>query len=125
LDTASAAPLRERTIRVSKYFTWRNCDVPGKISMTKVPGAASALAWRPFGCREPGGWPYYWIGSTLGGGMTKNKDVRPWTATEIYKLRGLAKKKVGAEKIAKSLNRSAASTLVKAQALRIPLDARE
>src|ERR1039458_8679002 len=44
--------------------------------------------------------------------MTKTKNVRPWTATEIHRLKGLAKKKVGVKKIAKSLNRSAISTLV-------------
>jgi hypothetical protein len=34
--------------------------------------------------------------------MIKKVDIRPWTATEIYKLKGLAKQNVGAEKIAKS-----------------------
>jgi hypothetical protein len=57
--------------------------------------------------------------------MTNKVDLRPWTATEIYKLRGLAKRSVAAEKIARSLNRSPAATVVKARALRIPLDKRE
>ena len=56
--------------------------------------------------------------------MTKTKNVRPWTATEIHRLKGLAKKKVGVKKIAKSLNRSAISTLVKARILGISLDVR-
>jgi hypothetical protein len=38
--------------------------------------------------------------------MPKKKTTarREWTATEIHKLKGLAKKKVGVEKIAKCLS---------------------
>ena len=36
----------------------------------------------------------------------KTVKLRPWTATEVYKLEGLAKKKVGAAKIAKALKRT-------------------
>ena len=43
--------------------------------------------------------------------------LRPWTATEIHRLKGLAKKKLGVSKIARSLKRTTAATVVKAQAL--------
>ena len=49
---------------------------------------------------------------------------RPWTATEIHRLKGLAKKKLGVSKIARSLKRTTAATLVKARAVGIPFDAR-
>jgi len=49
---------------------------------------------------------------------------RPWTATEIHRLKGLAKNKITVSKIARSLNRTVAATAVKARALRIPLDLR-
>jgi hypothetical protein len=48
---------------------------------------------------------------------------RPWTATEIYRLKGLAKKKLEVTKIARSLKRTTAATVVKARSLGIPLDA--
>jgi hypothetical protein len=54
----------------------------------------------------------------------KAKERRDWTATEIYKLKGLAKKKVGVEKIARALKRSVAATAVKASALGVSLDIR-
>jgi hypothetical protein len=50
--------------------------------------------------------------------------LRPWTATEIHRLKGLAKKKLGVSKIERSLKRNTAATAVKAQALGIPVDAR-
>ncbi len=50
---------------------------------------------------------------------------RSWTATEIYKLKGLAKKKVGVGKIARALKRSVAATAVKASALGVSLDTRD
>jgi hypothetical protein len=50
--------------------------------------------------------------------------LRPWTATEIHRLRGLAKKTLEVTKIARSLKRTTAATAVKARALGIPLDAR-
>jgi hypothetical protein len=49
---------------------------------------------------------------------------REWTATEIYKLKGLAKKKVGVDKIARTLKRTVAATTVKASLLGVSLDAR-
>jgi hypothetical protein len=49
---------------------------------------------------------------------------RPWTATEIYRLKGLAMKKLGVSKIARSLKRATTATVVKARSLGIPLDAR-
>jgi hypothetical protein len=36
------------------------------------------------------------------GRAKKTTKLRPWTATEIYKLKGLAKKKVDVEKIARA-----------------------
>jgi hypothetical protein len=54
----------------------------------------------------------------------KAKERRDWTATEIHKLKGLAKKKVGVEKIARALKRSVAATAVKASALGVSLDIR-
>jgi hypothetical protein len=58
--------------------------------------------------------------------MPKKKTTarREWTATEIHKLKGLAKKKVGVEKIAKTLNRSVGATAVKASMLGVSLDTR-
>jgi hypothetical protein len=55
----------------------------------------------------------------------KTTKLRPWTATEIYKLKGLAQKKVGIEKIARALNRTAAATTAKARMLGVSLDMRE
>jgi hypothetical protein len=49
---------------------------------------------------------------------------RSWTATEIYKLKGLAKKKVGVGKIARTLKRTVGATAVKASALGVSLDTR-
>jgi hypothetical protein len=54
----------------------------------------------------------------------KTKVRRDWTATEIRKLRGLAKKKVGVDKIARTLKRTVAATAVKASALGVSLDTR-
>jgi hypothetical protein len=55
----------------------------------------------------------------------KTTKLRPWTATEIYKLKGLAKKKVGVEKIARALNRSAIATAAKARTLGVSVDMQE
>ena len=54
----------------------------------------------------------------------KTKVPRAWTATEIHILRGLAKKKVGVDKIARSLNRTVGATAVKASSLGVSLDPR-
>lgn len=58
--------------------------------------------------------------------MAKKKVIarREWTATEVHKLRGFAKKKIGADKIAKNLKRTAAATKMKASSLGISLDTR-
>jgi hypothetical protein len=48
--------------------------------------------------------------------------LRPWTATEIHKLKGLAKKKVGAAKIAKALRRTTRAVENKGYLLGISLD---
>jgi hypothetical protein len=39
----------------------------------------------------------------------KKKIIRPWTATDVHKLKGLAKKKAGVEKIARALKRTVAA----------------
>ncbi|QDW35831.1 hypothetical protein FFI89_000955 [Bradyrhizobium sp. KBS0727] len=57
---------------------------------------------------------------------TKKKTTarREWTATEIHKLKGLAKQKTGVDKIARALKRTVAATTVKASLLGISLDTR-
>jgi hypothetical protein len=55
----------------------------------------------------------------------KTIKLRPWTATDVYKLKGLAKKKVGVEKIARALKRSPGATSVKAAKLGISLSMQE
>jgi hypothetical protein len=44
----------------------------------------------------------------------KTVKLRPWTATDIHKLKGLAKKKAGVEKIAKALKRTVGATTMMA-----------
>jgi hypothetical protein len=56
--------------------------------------------------------------------MTEKTKTRPWTATDVHKLKGLAQKKVGVEKIARSLKRTIAATTVKAHKLGVSLDTR-
>ena len=51
-------------------------------------------------------------------------ERREWTATDIHKLKGLAKKKAGVDKIARVLKRSVAATAVKASNLGVSLDTR-
>ena len=54
----------------------------------------------------------------------KAKVRREWTATDVHKLKGLAKKKVGVDKIARALKRTVAATTVKASVLGVSLDTR-
>ena len=57
--------------------------------------------------------------------VKKKPTVRKeWTATEIRKLKGFAKKNIGADKIARTLKRRAAATKMKASSLGISLDTR-
>jgi hypothetical protein len=59
--------------------------------------------------------------------MQKKKKAatkRVWTATDIHKLKGLAKKGVGVAKISKTLKRSVGATAVKASMLGVSLDTR-
>lgn len=49
----------------------------------------------------------------------KAKESRPWAATNIHKLRGLAKQRVGLAKIAKALKQTPAATATKAHTLGI------
>jgi hypothetical protein len=53
--------------------------------------------------------------------MAKTVKMRPWTATDVYKLKGLAKRKVGVTKIARALKRTAGATAVKAHQLGVSL----
>ena len=56
--------------------------------------------------------------------VKKTVKLRPWTATEIYKLKGLAKKKAGAAKIAKALKRTTRAVENKSYLLGVSLDTR-
>lgn len=52
------------------------------------------------------------------------KSLRKWTSSDVKMLKGLAKKKAGVDKIARSLKRTVAATAVKASSLGISLDTR-
>jgi hypothetical protein len=54
----------------------------------------------------------------------KTVKLRAWTATDIHKMKGLAKKKIGVAKIARALKRTVAATAVKASSLGVSLDSR-
>jgi hypothetical protein len=54
----------------------------------------------------------------------KPKLRREWTATEVHKLKGFAKKKVGVERISRALKRTVAAITVKASLLGVSLDTR-
>ena len=54
----------------------------------------------------------------------KTVKLRTWTATEVYKLKGLAKKNVGAAKIAKALKRTTRAVENKSYLLGVSLDTR-
>ncbi len=58
--------------------------------------------------------------------MAKKKLAarQAWTATEIHKLKGLAKKKVGVDKIARALKRTVGATTAKASLIGVSLDTR-
>jgi hypothetical protein len=50
--------------------------------------------------------------SQTGADMPKTVKLRPWTATDVHKLKGLAKKKAGVDKIARALKRTIGATMV-------------
>jgi hypothetical protein len=54
----------------------------------------------------------------------KKNTIRRWTKDELKTLRSLAKQKAGVKKIAKTLKRTPAATMVKASQLKISLDTR-
>ena len=54
----------------------------------------------------------------------KTAKLRLWTATEVYKIKGLAKKKNGAAKIAKALKRTTRAVENKSYLLGVSLDTR-
>ena len=56
--------------------------------------------------------------------VKKTVKLRPWTATEVYKLKGLAKKKIGAAKIAKALKRTTRAVENKSYLLGLSLETR-
>jgi hypothetical protein len=56
--------------------------------------------------------------------MSKTAKLRAWTATDVHKLKGLAKKNISAAKIARALKRTIGATAVKAHQLGVSLDAR-
>ena len=55
----------------------------------------------------------------------KARTIRPWTATDIRMLKGLAKQKVGVAKISKSLKRTVGATTVMASKKGISLSTRD
>ncbi|MCP1915693.1 hypothetical protein J2R96_008173 [Bradyrhizobium elkanii] len=54
----------------------------------------------------------------------KKKTIRRWTKDDVKTLKSLAKQKAGVTKIAKTLKRTTAATMVKASLLQISLDTR-
>ena len=56
--------------------------------------------------------------------MARKAKKRVWTATDVRDLRGLAKKKVPAGKIARSLKRTIGATRQKAFSLGVSLNSR-
>jgi hypothetical protein len=63
------------------------------------------------------------VGATMAKKVKKSAR-REWTATDVHKLKGLAKKRVGVNKIARALNRSVGATALKAHMLGVSLDTR-
>lgn len=55
---------------------------------------------------------------------TKTRVHRPWTATDVRKLKGLARQKVGVDKIARALKRTRGATAAKAHLLNLSLSTR-
>jgi len=55
----------------------------------------------------------------------KARTVRPWTATDLRTLKGLAKQKVGVTKISKSLKRTVAAVTMMASKKGISLSTRD
>ena len=55
----------------------------------------------------------------------KARTIRPWTATDIRMLKGLAKQKVGVAKISKSLKCTVGATTVMASKKGISLSTRD
>jgi len=56
--------------------------------------------------------------------MPRKAKRREWTAADVRSLKGLAKKKTPASKIAKSLKRTPGATRQKAFSLGVSLDSR-
>jgi hypothetical protein len=62
--------------------------------------------------------------SELGGVMARKAKRRDWTAGDIRDLKGLAKRKMPAAKIARSLKRTIGATRQKAFSLGVSLNSR-
>jgi hypothetical protein len=56
--------------------------------------------------------------------IAKKKIGRSWTATDVRTLKGLAKQKIGVDKISKKLKRTIPAVKMHASKLGISLDAR-
>jgi hypothetical protein len=58
--------------------------------------------------------------------MAKKKTTarRAWTSTDVRQMKSLAKKKIGAERIARTLKRTVGGTKMKASSLGVSLDTR-
>jgi hypothetical protein len=55
----------------------------------------------------------------------KARTIRPWTATDLRMLKGLAKQKAGAAKISKSLKRTVGAVTMMASKKGISLSTRD
>jgi hypothetical protein len=53
----------------------------------------------------------------------KATKARPWTATDLHKLKGLVKRNIDVEKIARTLKRGIVETKARISSLNISLDA--
>jgi hypothetical protein len=56
--------------------------------------------------------------------MKKGSKRRPWTSVQVRELKSLAKKKVRAKRIAKTLKRTLGATRQKAFSIGLSLDSR-
>ena len=55
----------------------------------------------------------------------RTRTIRPWTATDLRTLKGLAKQKVGVAKISKSLKRTVGAVTMMASKHGVSLSTRE
>ena len=55
---------------------------------------------------------------------TKKRTIRPWTATDVRTLKGLAMQKIGVQKISRKLKRTMPAVAMHASKLGISLSTR-